>query len=651
MAMVNMFPYACVLFILFNGALSSSSVMSTIVSPLSPPRNFTLGPTSFLLDGEEHYLRSGELHYSRIPSALWEDRLDRVKALGLNAVQVYVPWNFHERSFVGGEYDFEGDRDIGRFLSLASERGLLVLLRPGPYICGEWDFGGLPARLLSDQSLKIRTYDEAYMSEVTAWFDVLLPLMQPFLVENGGAIVMVQVENEYGSFGDVTSNPDDEKYLRSLISLVRKHLGESIVLYTTDGGNLAAMQRGSLEGDIVLSLGDFGPGSDITNAIKGQQAMNPADKNPLMCSEYYTGWLTHWGEDLQVTDTGTMIGTMKEMLAANMSFNLYMAHGGTSFGFWAGANGDGALDYLSDITSYDYNCPISESGSHNFGSDGVDKFEAIQSLMRDSFDDATFDEPEPRPSEAFNSIPLSKYSSGSLIEIMKSIDPVATGAVRRVEELNQRFGFTLYTFPVGSCTGPCEVKLDKIRDRAFVYVDGLYLVDSYRTDNDDDSFSFEVDVDDSSAVVDVLVVNLGRIGFGHAVDWKGLDDIVIKGESLSEVEHRTLEMTTDDLENIDMKKFEGDSLGQRFYEGELEVKDSGVASTHLDMSSWGSGFVWVNDFALGRYWSDMGPTLSLWIPDSYLQKGVNSIVVLELQEGAVEDCHKELVFSSKPILK
>ena len=210
---------------------------------------------------------------------------------------------------------------------------MLVLLRPGPYICGEWDFGGFPARLLADEDMKLRTNDPAYMAEVTRFWDTLLPLMKPMLIENDGPIAMIQVENEFGSFGDVSTNSDDADYMHNLISLARSHLGSRIQLYTTDGGSLASMQRGSLEGDVVLTLGDFGPGNDIQASIDGQSKMNPADSNPLMCTEYYTGWLTHWGEDIASTSTQEMIATMQEMLDANMSFSLYMANGGTSFGY------------------------------------------------------------------------------------------------------------------------------------------------------------------------------------------------------------------------------------------------------------------------------------------------------------------------------
>ncbi|GMH64670.1 hypothetical protein TrRE_jg6728 [Triparma retinervis] len=368
-------------------------LLLSISSPVSA-RNFTLSSTSFLLDGIATPIRSGSLHYSRVPPSEWEDRIDRMKSMGLNAVQLYVPWNFHEVDFEGKKIDFTSpSRDLRHFLDLVESRDMMVLLRPGPYICGEWDLGGFPARLLASPDAKLRTNDADYMAEVTQWYDVLLPVIEPHLIQNGGGIVMVQVENEYGSFGDVSTNPDDEAYMRALVDLTRKHLGPDVVLYTTDGGNYDSMKRGSLPGDIVLTLGDYGPGSDLSASLSGQAKMNPASSNPAMCTEYYTGWLTHYGEDLAETGTAAMIDTLSSMIAQDISFNLYMAHGGTSFGFWAGANGGGGEDYQPDITSYDYNSPISEDGRHNFGSDGSDKFLAISDLLSANFGPPGGDEP------------------------------------------------------------------------------------------------------------------------------------------------------------------------------------------------------------------------------------------------------------------
>mmetsp|Transcript_8188 Transcript_8188/g.14871 ORF Transcript_8188/g.14871 Transcript_8188/m.14871 type:complete len:629 (+) Transcript_8188:18-1904(+) len=602
------------------------------VVALCDGKNFTLSASNFLLNGEPHFLRSGSLHYSRVPASLWADRLDRMKALGLNTVQTYIPWNWHESNFEGTETDFAGNRDIEHFMDLVAERDMLLLMRPGPYICGEWDFGGFPARLLANPDLTIRTDNAAYMAEVGAWFEVLLPKLKPFLIENGGPIAMVQIENEFGSYGDVTTNPKDEAYLLALIDLVRKHLGGSVVLYTTDGGNIGSMTRGSLKGDIVLTLGDFGPGTDLmSSSIAGQTAMN-SEYNPLMCTEYYTGWLTHFGEDIATTETASMIATMQDMIDANMSFNLYMAHGGTNFGFWAGANGQGGSNYQPDITSYDYNSPISEHGAHNFGSDGVDKFEAVQTLLRKNFDDATVEEPIAPRVEAYGEVPLTNSSSLSFLEYVRKFDIVTTGDFHSQEQLGQRFGFLLYSIEsIGEC-GECIVEVSDLRDRAFLFSNGNLIADIFRADETELNFTA---IAEPGATLDILVESFGRLNYGGGMgtDWKGIGKLEVDSIQVSSgVDHRFVEMTAEDLVAIETIAQDNSSGGgQRFLSGTFEIQEGNIANTFIDMSDFGQGFVFLNGFNLGKYWSAKGPVLTLYVPDEVLKTGTNEVTVLELE--------------------
>ena len=306
----------------------------------APAKSFTVEGDQFVLDGTPFRILSGEIHYFRIPRIYWEDRLRRVKALGFNAIQTYIPWNFHEEN--EGETSFEGDRDFLAFLSLADELGLLVLLRPGPYICAEWDWGGLPAWLFRGgmkKGIKIRTWDTEYIAAVDAWWGRLLPMVVPMLRENGGPVIMVQIENEFGSYGDVSSNPLDMKYIEHLRALARKILGPNVVLYTTDFGNPDSMRRGSINGSSLLTLGDFGPGMNVSLSLRGQSSMNPPGLNPGMCSEFYSGWYTYWGQaGATNTSSKAAVATMKEVLDRGMSVSVYMAYGGTNFATFAGAN-------------------------------------------------------------------------------------------------------------------------------------------------------------------------------------------------------------------------------------------------------------------------------------------------------------------------
>ena len=262
-----------------------------LVAGCSATNTFTVENDQFVKDGENFQIMSGSFHYSRIPSAGWDDRLKRLAAMGMNTIQTYVPWNWHENT--EGTFDFEGDRDLSQFLTLCKQNNLNVLLRAGPYMCGEWEFGGLPWWLLKNSSLEVRTYSPTYIPAVDRYLTKLHSVLKPHLYVNGGSILMVQIENEYGSFGDVSKNPNDLKYMHHLVNLTKQNLGNEVTLYTTDGNSTSYMSKGSLNGDLVITLGDHGPG-DFTPSCNAQATMNPKGKNPCMDTEFYTGWLTHW---------------------------------------------------------------------------------------------------------------------------------------------------------------------------------------------------------------------------------------------------------------------------------------------------------------------------------------------------------------------
>ncbi|XP_041931406.1 beta-galactosidase-1-like protein isoform X3 [Alosa sapidissima] len=303
----------------------------------------------FIKDGKPFQYVSGSIHYSRIPRYYWKDRLLKMYMAGLNAIQVYVPWNFHEP--VQGVYNFEGGRDLEHFLGLANETGLLVILRPGPYICAEWEMGGLPAWLLEKPNIMLRTADTDYLQAVSSWFAMLLPRMERWLYSQGGNIISVQVENEYGSYFAC-----DYNYLRHLRTLVQNFLGEDTVLFTTDGNTDREMVCGTLQG--LYATIDFGTDTNISTAFDRQRRFEP--RGPLVNSEFYTGWLDHWGDRHASVDAQKVSKMLGEMLAMGANVNMYMFEGGTNFGYWNGADHDSR--YRSVVTSYDYNAPLNEAG-------------------------------------------------------------------------------------------------------------------------------------------------------------------------------------------------------------------------------------------------------------------------------------------------
>ena len=320
-------------------------------SPAASP-TFGVASDRFVINGTLPLaLASGSIHYSRVHPAQWSDRLARARALGVNAVTTYVPWNFHEAT--PGAYDFTSEsRDLARFIRLAGAHGLFVVLRGGPYMCGEWEFGGLPAWLLRNGTIKLRTYAQPYLSYVDRYWARLLPVVAPLLFHNGGPLVMFQVENEYGSYGDVSSHPADKRYIEHLVATARATLGDAALLFTTDGGDAGYMRRGSLPGGSVLTVGDGCGNPAATWAA--QKAFNPAGGSPFLCAELYPGWLTHWGEAMANTSSASAASHLDAVLSAAKgwgSASLYMAHGGTSFGWSAGANGAGGTSYQADITS------------------------------------------------------------------------------------------------------------------------------------------------------------------------------------------------------------------------------------------------------------------------------------------------------------
>ncbi|XP_042331102.1 beta-galactosidase isoform X2 [Sceloporus undulatus] len=429
-------------------------------SPTTSQRSFGIDyeRNCFLKDGQPFRYISGSIHYSRIPRYYWKDRLLKMKMAGLDAIQTYVPWNFHEPE--RGVYNFTGDQDLEYFLQLTEEVGLLVILRAGPYICAEWDMGGLPAWLLEKESIVLRSSDPDYLAAVESWMGVLLPKMRLHLYQNGGPIIMVQVENEYGSYFAC-----DFDYLRYLKNLFRQFLGDEVVLFTTDGASPIFLRCGALQG--LYSTVDFGPGRNVTAAFLTQRHSEP--KGPLVNSEFYTGWLDHWGQRHSTVPASILAKSLYEILASGANVNMYMFIGGTNFGYWNGAN----MPYMPQPTSYDYDAPLSEAG------DLTEKYFAIMEVI------AMFKQipegpiPPTTPKFAYGRVPLRK--AGTVRERLKDLSPsgpVKTAYPLTFVQLKQYFGYVLYRtkLPKNCSAETLQSSIyGGIHDRAYVSVDGVWI--------------------------------------------------------------------------------------------------------------------------------------------------------------------------------
>uniref|UniRef100_A0A671Z1Q6 Galactosidase, beta 1-like n=1 Tax=Sparus aurata TaxID=8175 RepID=A0A671Z1Q6_SPAAU len=590
----------------------------------------------FLKDAKPFQYISGSIHYSRIPRYYWKDRLVKMYMAGLNAIQVYVPWNFHEA--VQGVFNFTGDRDLEHFLDLANQTGLLVILRPGPYICAEWEMGGLPAWLLQKPNIILRSADTDYVQAVSNWFAVLLPKIKPWLYVNGGNIITVQVENEYGSYFAC-----DYNYMRHLRTLFRLFLGEDTVLFTTDGNTDREMTCGSLEG--LYATVDFGTNNNVTEAFKRQRRFEP--RGPLVNSEFYTGWLDHWGDQHAVVDAQKVSRVLAEMLSMGANVNMYMFEGGTNFGYWNGKVMDYYYQFRSVVTSYDYDAPLSEAG------DPTEKLVAIRDVIKQFRDIPSGPMPPPTPKFAYGFVNLKKVGNvSSLLNTLSPLGPVESQYPLTFEEMKQYYGYMLYrtTLPRDlSQPTPLISPLNGVHDRAYVSVNGVFQGLLER----DTALVTNISGRQGDTV-DVLVENMGRVNFGSKInDYKGLLSHLILGKDVL-TDWKIYPLDIDGAiaggwPHSDSQKYfpapeKEPSLGPVFYMGTLQP--NGLAwDTFLRLNEWTKGQVWINGVNLGRYWPARGPQQTLYVPGPLLSTVLpNYITVLEL-EGA--PAHQRVLFMDR----
>ncbi|MFI1720163.1 beta-galactosidase family protein [Streptomyces sp. NPDC020489] len=573
---------------------------------------FTVGDTDFLLDGRPVRLLSGALHYFRVHEAQWGHRLAMLRAMGLNCVETYVPWNLHEPR--PGAYDDVGA--LGRFLDAAREAGLWAIVRPGPYICAEWENGGLPHWLTG----RPRTGDEEYLGHVERWFRRLLPQVVDRQWGRGGPVILVQVENEYGSYGS------DAGYLRWLADLLRAE-GVTVPLFTSDGPEDHMLSGGSLPG--VLATVNFG--SRARAAFDTLRRHRPG--GPLMCMEFWCGWFDHWGAEHVVRDPGDAAAALREILECGASVNLYMAHGGTSFAGWAGANRggdlhDGTLE--PDVTSYDYDAPIDELGLP------TEKFWAFREVLAE-YADAPLPELPAHPAQlaAPAEVALTDWAPlGRVLETLggpETLSPVPP----TFEELDVDRGVVRYEVTVPGPRQPYPLTARGLRDLAVVYVDGEPA--GVLTEGDE---RLREPVG-GHARVELWVESLGRVTYGPRTgEAKGITGgLLHERQYLHGVRARGLRLDAldapADVERVPLLPLTGPGApGPRgepgapgLYRGTLTVRGAGDAL--LELPGWTRGFVWINGCNLGRYWST-GPQRTLFVPGPVLREGGNDVWLLEL---------------------
>ncbi|WP_413758969.1 glycoside hydrolase family 35 protein [Streptomyces sp. MMBL 11-3] len=573
----------------------------------------TTSSDGFLLHGEPFRILSGAMHYFRIHPDQWADRLRKARLMGLNTVETYVPWNLHQPD--PGTLVLDGILDLPRYLRLARAEGLHVLLRPGPYICAEWDGGGLPSWLTTDTGIRLRTSDPRFTDALDRYLALLLPPLLPHLAANGGPVIAVQVENEYGAYGD------DTAYLEHLVRTLRDQ-GVGELLFTCDQADPKHLAAGSLPG--VLTTGTFG--SRIEQSLEHLRAHQP--EGPLMCAEFWIGWFDHWGEPHHVRDAADAAADLDRLLSAGASVNIYMFHGGTNFGFTNGANHDHAYEPV--VTSYDYDAALTESG------DPGPKYHAFREVIARHA--PVPDEPAPGPSPK---LPDTVVELDGRAALLAHVDALAAPPVRAgadpvtMEELGLRAGYALYRTTVPAAGDGVLRFAGGVGDRAQVFVDGAPAGVLERERHEE---ALPVRIPRTGATLDVLVENMGGVNYGPRIgSRKGLlGPVTFDGTALHGWDCHPLAL--DDVGRVPFAAAAGSpsGAGPAFHRGTFEVRTP--ADTFLSLPGWTKGQAWINGFHLGRYWN-RGPQRTLYVPAPVLRPGTNELVLLELQATTESRVH------------
>jgi len=561
----------------------------------------------FYLNGEPFKIISGAFHYFRTVPQYWQDRLEKAKAMGLNTIETYIPWNLHEPK--PGEYCFSGILDIEQFIMMAKNLGLYVIIRPSPYICAEWEFGGLPAWLLKEDGMKLRVNYKPFLDAVNRYYDALFPHLTKYQITEGGPIILMQIENEYGYFAN------DKTYMLAMKDMMIKH-GVTVPLITSDGPFEESMNGGAIPG--VLETGNFG-----SRTVERFEVLKKyVDGKPLMCAEFWVGWFDHWGNGGHMTgNLEESVKDLDDMLRLG-NVNIYMFQGGTNFGFMNGSN---YYDEITpDVTSYDYDAMLTEDGQI------TEKYRRYKEVIAKYAQIPEVEFTTKIERKAYGKMYIT--DKVSLFDTLDKIsEPVDSVYPQSMERLDQSYGYILYHSTLNTETGIEKIRLWDANDRANIFVDQKHLLTLYDREL---LVEHEAKRDlKGGEPIDILMENMGRVNFGPMmqVQRKGIDRCVqINGHMHNHWRQYCLPLT-----NIDKVDFTGEyKTGvPAFYKGNLVVNDS--ADTFLELEGWGKGCVFVNGFNIGRFW-EIGPQKRLYIPGPLLREGDNEIIIFETEGKATE---------------
>lgn len=574
------------------------------------PSKFEIGHKTFLLNGEPFVIKAAEMHYPRIPREYWEHRIEMCKALGMNTICLYVFWNLHEQT--PGNFDFSGNKDIAAFCRLAQKHGMYVIVRPGPYVCAEWEMGGLPWWLLKNDSVKLRTQDAFYMKHVGKFMRQVGKELEDLQITKGGNIIMVQVENEYGSYAT------DKAYVTAIRDTVRAAGFTEVPLFQCDWSS--NFLNNGLD-DLLWTI-NFGTGADIEAQFAKLKEVRP--ESPLMCSEYWSGWFDHWGRKHETRDGKVMVDGLRDMLDRGISFSLYMTHGGTTFGHWGGANNP---SYSAMCSSYDYDAPISEAGWT------TEKYLQLRDML-----ESYADEPLPDIPEAFPvmSIPAIRFTQiAPLVDNLPA--PIQTEDIQSMEQFDQGWGTILYRIQLKNDVPKSTLlKITEQHDWTQVYADGKLLARLDRRKGEQICVLPDLK---AGTNLDLLVEAMGRVNFDKSIhDRKGITEKVelISNGSVEELKGWEVYNFPVDYDFAVNQKYQdlktwkptADERIPAYYRATFHLDKT--ADTFLNMETWGKGLAWVNGHALGRFW-EIGPQQTLYMPGCWLKEGENEIIVLDLK--------------------
>lgn len=565
--------------------------------------------TDFLLDDKPIQILSGAIHYFRVPKDDWYHSLYNLKALGFNTVETYIPWNYHEPW--EEHFEFSGEKDIQHFIQLAEELGLYVIIRPSPFICAEWEFGGLPSWLLNYKDMRIRSSDQRFIDKVDRYYAQLFKILKPLQIDHNGPIIMMQIENEYGSFGE------DKSYLNMIKDLMIKH-GTTVPLFTSDGGWAQTLRAGSMAEDHILPTANFGSKTDINFQNLKSFHDEFQKKWPLMCMEFWDGWFNRWGDDIIKRESDDLVAEVRTAVQQG-HINLYMFHGGTNYGFWNGCSARGSVD-LPQITSYDYDAPLNEMGNP------TQKYYDLQKMLKEEI--PHIEQAEPLIKDFIELKHIQLQDKVSLFNVLDEISYKTTSKYpEMMEEAGDGLGYMLYRTKVHKDSSIEKFRIVDARDRVKMYIDGEHVYTAYQQEIGD---TFEAELQSEDPQIDILVENMGRVNYGYkllaSTQRKGL------GQGLMQDLHfvQDYEQFHIQLEQLNKEHFEEEWIKDTpaLYRYVFMLNEAN--NTHIDVSAFSKGVVLVNGVNIGRYWN-VGPTASLYISKTLLHEGENEIIIFDTE--------------------